>query len=870
MDSRPTVSPPLPASYPDEVTTRRVGALDLRFLAIALGVVVVYFVTAKLGLRLAVVAEQVTAVWPPTGIALAAVLLLGGHITPAIWLGAFLVNVTVNEPLATAAGIATGNTLEALVGAWLLRRVVGIGQSVDQLRDAIGLIVFGALASPTVSATIGVVSLVLGGVQPWSSFWTIWVVWWLGDAMGALVVAPVLLAWVGAWRKRWLAPRLAEAAAGVAGLAFVGLLVFTGVFGRAASNHPLEYTIFPFLIWFALRFGRLGATTVTAVGSVIAVWGTAHSYGPFATPDRNESLILLQVFLGIVAMSGLVLAAAIHERNVADRRRAADYAVTHALADSANLGEAAPRILQAVGESLDWPFGALWTVDPDIGAVRCAVVWVAEGRAFPEFEVATRQRTFRPGIGLPGRVWEGGRAVWVADVVPDATFPRASIAGREGLHGAFAVPIVLGGRPWGVVEFFSREIERPDVDLLEMMTVVGSQIGQFIERKQVEVERAALLMREQSARAEAEAASRAKDEFLAMLGHELRNPLGAISSAIGVLERVPANGPEAQRAQAIIGRQTGHLARLVNDLLDVARVTSGKIPLRCQPLDLKEVVERCLTALQHAGRTGQHRIGLVGDGGLVNGDPTRLEQVVGNLLDNALKYTPPGGRVDVTVTRERDEAVLRVRDSGIGIPPEALPGVFELFVQGAQSLDRTQGGLGMGLTLAKRLVELHGGRIAVASEGQDRGSEFTVCLPLARVSPDAVQSGAIPSQGPPRRILVVEDHADARDSLCLWLRQWGHEVDEADNGVRGLERILATNPEVALVDIGLPGRDGYDLARTVRGAPGGAQICLIALTGYGQAEDRRRAEEAGFDRHLVKPVDERQLHAVLASLPRRL
>jgi signal transduction histidine kinase/integral membrane sensor domain MASE1 len=852
------------------VTARRVDAPDLRFLAIAFGVMVAYFVTAKLGLRLAVVAEQVTAVWPPTGIALAAVLLLGGRIAPAIWLGAFLVNVTVNESLATAAGIATGNTLEALVGAWLLRRVVGIGQSVAQLRDAIGLIVFGALASPTVSATIGVVSLVLGRLQPWSSFWTIWVVWWLGDAMGALVAAPVILAWIAAWRKHWRAPRLAEAAAGLAGLGFIGLLVFTGVFGRAASNHPLEYTIFPFLIWFALRFGRLGATTVTAVGSVIAVWGTAHSYGPFATSDPNESLILLQVFLGVVAMSGLVLAAAIHERNVADRRRAADYAVTHALADSPSLGEAAPRILRAVGESLDWPVGALWTEDPDCGALRCPVVWVAARRAFPEFEGATRQRTFRPGVGLPGQVWADGRAVWVADVVADPTFSRAPIARREGLHGAFAFPIVLGDRPWGVVEFFSRQIERQDVDLLEMMTVVGSQIGQFIERKQVEVERAALLVREQAARAEAEAASRAKDEFLAMLGHELRNPLGAISSAIGVLERVEPHSPAAERAHAIIGRQAGHLARLVNDLLDVARVTSGKIPLRCQPLDLKEIVERCLTALQHAGRTGQHRMSLVGDGGLVNGDPTRLEQVVGNLLDNALKYTPPGGRVDVTVTREQDEAVLRVRDSGVGIPPEALSGVFELFVQGAQSLDRAQGGLGMGLTLAKRLVELHGGRIAVASEGQDRGTEFTVRLPLARVPPDGVGSGAIPPQGPPRRILVIEDHADARDSLCLWLRQWGHEVDEADNGVRGLEQILATRPEVALVDIGLPGRDGYDLARTIRGTPAGAQICLIALTGYGQAEDRRRAEEAGFDRHLVKPVDEQQLQAVLASLPRRL
>ncbi len=450
-------------SDPAGVMTRRAGAHDLRFLAIALGVAAGYFATAKLGLRLAVVAEQVTAVWPPTGIALTAVLLLGDRIAPAIWLGAFLANATAHEPLATAAGIATGNTLEAVVGAWLLQRVVGMGQSVDRLRDALGLIVFGALASPTISATIGVTSLALGGVQPWTSFWSIWVVWWLGDAMGALVVAPVLLALVAGWRRRWPAARLAEAGGGLAALGLIGLLVFTGVLGRAASSHPLEYTIFPFLMWAALRFGQIGTATVTAVASAIAVWGTMRGSGPFATGDLNDSLILLQVFLGVVAMSGLVLAAAIHERDVAERRRAADYAVTHALADSASLTEAAPRILRAVGGSLEWPVGALWTVDQGIGALRCTVVWVAARRSFPEFEAATRQRTFGPGVGLPGRVWADGRAVWILDVVPDANFPRAPIAAREGLHGAFAFPIVLGGRTWGVIEFFSRRIERPDV-----------------------------------------------------------------------------------------------------------------------------------------------------------------------------------------------------------------------------------------------------------------------------------------------------------------------------------------------------------------------------------------------------------------------
>jgi signal transduction histidine kinase/integral membrane sensor domain MASE1 len=843
------------------------GARGAAFAALA--TTVGYVVGAKLGLSFAVVAEQVTAVWPPTGIALAAVLLVGPRLGPAVWLGAFLANATANEPLLTAAGIATGNTLEALVAAWLLQRVVGFGRSVDRLRDALGLVVLGALVSSAVSATIGVTSLVLGGVQPWAAFGRIWHVWWLGDAMGALVVAPLILTWAAGSQARWPVRRLVEAAGLLGALTGVSALVFAGGAGRLTSDHPLEYTIFPFLIWAALRFGQLGTATVTALASAIAIWGTARGVGPFVTGDPNASLILLQVFLGVMAISGLVLAAAINERDVAERRRTADYAVTHALAESGSLAEAAARILRAVGQSLGWPVGAVWIADEADQALRCVEVWQGPGRSFAEFEAVTRGSTFASGVGLPGRVWADGRAHWIPDVVRDGNFPRAPVAAREGLHGAFAFPIVLQGRTWGVVEFFSGEIERPDADFLERMTVIGSQIGQFIERRRAEMERTALLRREQTARAEAEAASRAKDEFLAMLGHELRNPLGAISTAVSALERTDAQAEQARHLRAIIARQAAHLARLVNDLLDVARVTSGKVLLHRQATDLREVAERCVTALQQAGRAGQHAIRLAGEAAPVEADPMRLEQVVANLLDNAVKYTPAGGRIDVVVEREKGEAVLRITDTGIGIPPEVLPQVFDLFVQGRQSLERAEGGLGLGLSLARRLVELHGGRITATSRGRDAGSEFVVRLPLATRPPDVLTATVPAPVGAPRRVLVIEDHRDAREGLSLLLRQWGHEVHEAEDGVQGLERLLALHPDVAFVDIGLPGLDGYSIARAVRAAPAGAGPYLGALTGYGQADDRRRAEEAGFDRHLVKPVEEGQLLSVFGALPRR-
>jgi PAS domain S-box-containing protein len=377
------------------------------------------------------------------------------------------------------------------------------------------------------------------------------------------------------------------------------------------------------------------------------------------------------------------------------------------------------------------------------------------------------------------------------------------------------------------------------------------------ERKQEEAQR---LARGE----EAEAANRAKDEFLAMLSHELRNPLGTITNAVAVLQRLPA-GESVRHLTAIIGRQTGHLARLVDDLLDVARVSSGKIGLRTQAVDLHELAGRCLDALTHAGRTREHRVTLAGDRVHVHGDTARLEQVVNNLVDNALKYTPAGGSVTVTTERVGAAAVLRVRDTGRGIPPDVLARVFELFVQEPQALDRSRGGLGLGLALVKRLVELHGGSVSASSAGVGQGSEFVVRLPgLALPADDRRPMSETCAGAPsPRRVLVVEDSDDARESLRLLLEQAGHVVETSEDGPDGLAKLSAFRPDVALIDLGLPGLDGYTLARLARGRPETRGIRLVALTGYGQAEDQRRALAAGFDVHLTKPVDVPALEAVL-------
>ena len=375
-------------------------------------------------------------------------------------------------------------------------------------------------------------------------------------------------------------------------------------------------------------------------------------------------------------------------------------------------------------------------------------------------------------------------------------------------------------------------------------------------------ERKLLEAHEQARRKEAESLGRAKDEFLAMLGHELRNPLGTIVHALAVLS-ADVSDPASARVVGLLSRQSAQLTRLVDDLLDVARVTAGKVELRPVVVDLREAARRSVDALAHAGRTKEHRVHVEGDAVPVLADPARLEQIVSNLVDNALKYTPAGGQIFVRTVREGGDAVLAVRDTGEGIPPELLARVFDVFVQQPQALDRARGGLGLGLTLVKRLVELHGGTVTAASAGQGRGSEFTVRLAVA--IGERRLPAARPPGGPvsPRRVLVIEDNDDAREMVELVLRRAGHVVDSAADGPSGLVKAAAFQPDVALVDVGLPGLDGYEVARALRDGPRAPR--LIALTGYGQEEDRRRALEAGFQVHLTKPVDPAHLVRLLAE-----
>jgi signal transduction histidine kinase len=360
-----------------------------------------------------------------------------------------------------------------------------------------------------------------------------------------------------------------------------------------------------------------------------------------------------------------------------------------------------------------------------------------------------------------------------------------------------------------------------------------------------------------------------RDRFIAMLGHELRNPLAAIRTSVEILLQFGSSDSDLLATQAeVIRRQSTHMARLVDDLLDVARLTSGRVTLSKAPIDLREIVQRSVEGIRLAVGDEAHRISinLPSNEVVVDGDAIRLEQVVGNLLSNAIRYSPKSARIDVVLQVLENEVLIHIRDEGEGIDPELLPRIFDPFVQSTQALDRTRGGLGLGLAIVKSLVLQHGGGVTATSEGKGRGSKFVVRLPLAKRrldKPDfALRREKILSV--PKRVLIIEDNADARQSLAQYLRLLNHEVFEAEDGISGLEKLLTIRPDVALIDVGLPHLSGYELVSKAKQTLD-SQTLMVAVTGYGQSEDRQRALTAGFDEHLVKPLDLKLVIEVLSS-----
>jgi PAS domain S-box-containing protein len=546
----------------------------------------------------------------------------------------------------------------------------------------------------------------------------------------------------------------------------------------------------------------------------------------------------------------------------------------------ATAGETTSRAARILGEYLGADRCGYATVDAD---GECAVMGAFTNGVHG---VADQYRLESFGTEF-GRLWLAGQPVVVVDVMTDERLSAAERAWYEAasIRGFVAVPILKAGRleaGIAVSTVAPRAWQSHEVSLVQQ---VASRCWELVQRVRAEEDRAALLARERLARLEAEqqnrrlaqlseaaeAASRSKDEFMAMLGHELRNPLAPILTALQLMRLRGDTGSDRERV--VIERQVKHLTRLVDDLLDVSRIARGKVELKLAPVEAAEVIARAiemasplLEARTHTLAVDVPRTGLP-----MLVDAARLSQVVSNLLTNAARYTAEGGTISVIARRDRDEVLVSVRDTGIGIAPEVLPTVFDLFVQGRQASNRAEGGLGLGLAIVRNLVERHGGRVLAHSEGIGRGSEFSVWVPLAPVVATPEQPRRLPLGDrfgvPPAhvsRVLIVDDNQDAADMLAHVLSSRGHDTRVAHDGVQALRACADFAPHAAFLDLGLPVMDGYELASRLRELPGLRDIRLIAVTGYGQESDRRRTQAAGFQHHLVKPVDISAIEALLA------
>nr|WP_298722893.1 response regulator [uncultured Steroidobacter sp.] len=429
------------------------------------------------------------------------------------------------------------------------------------------------------------------------------------------------------------------------------------------------------------------------------------------------------------------------------------------------------------------------------------------------------------------------------------------------------VPEILRSKVSVLVELYMqrRELQRLNRSLAEANATLQAEKARELERANRNLEQANAALRD---------ADRHKDEFIAILAHELRNPLAPIRAAVDMMSLMPLDHPQLHWAREVIDRQTTHLSRLVDDLLDVSRISRGTIKLNKELLTLRTILDRSVEAAQPIISAHHHELQIecLADTATVDGDPTRLVQILSNLLNNAAKYMQASGTILLRASVDHDHAVFAVKDSGIGLTSEALPKLFNMFSRVHEDEGHLPSGLGIGLALVRQLVELHGGTVSATSPGPNRGSEFTVRLPLSATAAPVVaaieETGPAPVRTQALRVLVADDNADALESLALLLEVCGHEVRKASDGQETLQAVTAWRPDVALLDIGMPILDGYEVARRIRSEPWGAHLFLVAVSGWGQSEDRQRATDAGFDLHFRKPIGLPTLEGILEKAQR--
>jgi signal transduction histidine kinase/CheY-like chemotaxis protein len=655
----------------------------------AIGILtVIYFIVGKLSLQLAFVHPSASPVWPPAGIALAALVVFGYRTWPAIFLGAFLVNVTTAGNIGTSLCIATGNTLEAVCGAWLVNQFAGGTRIFDRAQDVFKF-ALAVMVSTAVSPTFGVTSLAVGGLADWANYRAIWLTWWLGDATGALVVAPLLILWSIGPRWRLNPKRHLEVGLLLLVLLMLGEAVFGGWFPITARNYPISFICGPIVIWTAFRFSQRETATGIFILSAIAIWGTLQGFGPFVMETENQSLLIAQTFTAVLVITALALAAG-----------------------------------------------------------------MAEGR-------------------------------------------RAEAA---------------------------------------------------IEQQKAVVE----------------AANRTKDNFLAMLSHELRTPLTPVIAALDVLESVPSQSEDSKASLAMIRRNVELESQLIDDLLDLTRIAKDKLQLEFDQIDAHQAISNVAEICRMEANARRLRVYLNLRAGAhhVTADVTKFQQIIWNLLKNAIKFTNENGEITISSSNPSPQVLtIIVGDTGIGIEPEILERIFDPFEQGDRSFQRRFGGLGLGLAISKSLAQAHGGTLAVASEGRDRGSTFVLTMnTVAPPQERPTEPEMVPIEAHALRILLVDDHQDTCAALEKLLVRRGHLVAATHNVRSAMEAAVRNRFDLLISDIALPDGSGMELMMQLHAI---SRIPGIAISGFGNNGDIEKSLQAGFSEHLIKPVKLEKLEAAM-------
>jgi signal transduction histidine kinase/CheY-like chemotaxis protein len=655
----------------------------------AIGILtVIYFIVGKLSLQLAFVHPSASPVWPPAGIALAALVVFGYRTWPAILLGAFLVNVTTAGNIGTSLCIATGNTLEAVCGAWLVNQFAGGTRIFDRAQDVFKF-ALAVMVSTAVSPTFGVTSLAVGGLADWANYRAIWLTWWLGDATGALVVAPLLILWSIGPRWRLNPKRHLEVGLLLLVLLMLGEAVFGGWFPITARNYPISFICGPIVIWTAFRFSQRETATGIFILSAIAIWGTLQGFGPFVMETENQSLLIAQTFTAVLVITALALAAG-----------------------------------------------------------------MAEGR-------------------------------------------RAEAA---------------------------------------------------IEQQKAVVE----------------AANRTKDNFLAMLSHELRTPLTPVIAALDVLESVPSQSEDSKASLAMIRRNVELESQLIDDLLDLTRIAKDKLQLEFDQIDAHQAISNVAEICRMEANARRLRVYLNLRAGAhhVTADVTKFQQIIWNLLKNAIKFTNENGEITISSSNPSPQVLtIIVGDTGIGIEPEILERIFDPFEQGDRSFQRRFGGLGLGLAISKSLAQAHGGTLAVASEGRDRGSTFVLTMnTVAPPQERPTEPEIVPIEARALRILLVDDHQDTCAALEKLLVRRGHLVAATHNVRSAMEAAVRNRFDLLISDIALPDGSGMELMIQLHAI---SRIPGIAISGFGNNGDIEKSLQAGFSEHLIKPVKLEKLEAAM-------